>query len=218
MLNSSNGKYIYDIESNSSRALLLGEICKRCYNFNIMLSYILSLIYFTVSLVLIGFPLYVVSMSSVVRIISIFLGVVLFINNGLAILISALKLKKFKKVNIPKGLTDEAFIGFLNNLLLNDSVFIVKSKDLVLCKVLNSYLNNKPYLDTYLIIKLYSVKDIDAILAYYEEFGYFTPTYREATIGYDTFREFANTLKSGVIVTNTFYNSLNTVFAENVRE
>lgn len=155
----------------------------------------LFLFYFLFSLLFILLPLVFLSWSTVFRVLSLFLGVVLFINSVLPVVFSILRLINKKKTKLKDSLTDKEFVDLLNYILLLDYEIKYRDGSFVLCNAPNDYFNNTPRLDTHMIVREYVVEEVDAIIDVYIKDNHFLPEYREAIIDYDIYKDLMSILE-----------------------
>lgn len=203
---------------NEDRGVILNKICTNYFNWTLLINVIVFFMYSLVSVVFVSLPLIFLGWNKWLRVISLFIGTVLVINNVLPTLLSLVELKSIKKRKIRGSLTDEEFIDLLNYVLLKDCKISYRGNGLVLSRVLNSYFNNTPKLDSYLIIREYDILEVDLIIDYYLDNNFFMPVYREAVIDFATYVDLSAMLVDDSIDEFKFLERLEYEFESNVSE
>lgn len=203
---------------NEDRGVILNKICTNYFNWTLLINVIVFFMYSLVSVVFVSLPLIFLGWNKWLRVISLFIGTVLVINNVLPTLLSLVQLQSIKKRKIRGSLTDEEFIDLLNYVLLKDCKISYRNNGLVLSRVLNSYFNNAPKLDSYLIIREYDILEVDLIIDYYLDNNFFMPVYREAVIDFATYVDLSAMLVDDSIDEFKFLERLEYEFESNVSE
>lgn len=202
---------------SEDRGVILNKICTNCFHWVLFINLLVLLLYSVVGVVFIALPLMFVGLYKWLRVVSLFIGTVLIINNVLPSLVTLIELK-VKKHTMTGVLTDEEFVDLLNYMLLKDYKVSYKGDGLVLTRALNSYFNNTPKLDSYLIIKEYSLLEVDTIIESYLDNNFFMPMYREAPIDFDTYKDLIDMLLDDNFDEFRFLKRLEYEFESNVCE
>lgn len=201
------------------RGLLLNNIFRSYINMYIYVNVCLFLLYFTFSSVFILLPCIFLNWNDFVRSLSLFIGVVICINNILPTVYNIWYLIMYKINKLKNNmLTDEEFVDMLNYVLLRGYEVEHKYDSFNLCVLPSSYFNNAPKLNGYSIIKEYTLSDVDTIIMEYMYNNYYMAEYREAILDYATYLDLKAVINSDDFSDTMLIRRLEVEFELNVNE